>query len=132
MTTAAIGGASQSPNLGRTVTIQSSFAASVQSQSALAAAQPQPTPPAPVPTVVVNGVTTLYQDQPGFQPYPQKLLSSQGQFDSIVSAAQNTAAAFGLNPTFWANTANIQQAMLQLQTIKVQPSVTIESIIIPP
>jgi hypothetical protein len=130
MTTPAVGSASQKViQIGTSVHAQ--ITTSIQSLSGLQAAQ-LVTPAAPAtPAQIVTGNITMIPDSPGFTVIPQRLLSSAVQFDAVRSAANNTAVAYGLNPIYSADAATIQQLTVQLQTIKVQPPLTVESIIIP-
>lgn len=60
---------------------------------ALPTPSPAPTPPV---FVTVDGIASS-PDNPGMPPYPVRVHFAQSQNESIKSAAQNTALAFGLN-----------------------------------
>lgn len=132
MTTPATGTVSLRPDLGTSVIIPSRITTSIQSLSSLAAAQfVTPASPAPL-TVVIDGLVTTYQDTPGFQPLPSKQPALVAQTDAVCSAAANTATAYGLDPVRSSDQARIIQQGLQQQIIRLQPTVVVTQVIIPP
>jgi hypothetical protein len=88
------------------------------------------TPPSPAPTppvyVTVGNVTSV-PDNPGMISYPVKEFFLQVQNDTIRSAAQNTAAAFGLNIVISGDQAVLKNNTYLLQRVNAIPIPTIET-----
>ena len=131
MTTAATGSAGLRRIKMTNITIPSRITTSVQDLGALQAAQLLPDPAAPTPSVIIVGDVTSVPDIPGFTAIPPRVYSSAAQINAIRSAATNTAKAFGLNETFVADTASIEQMTMVQQAIRVLPTVTVTQVIIP-